>query len=226
MAKTEIIPAILVNDFAELQSDMEMVEGFVKTVQIDVCDGQFTSQPTWPYRKHDENFEKIVSEQEGLPGWEKTNFEIDLMANHPEDKVENWVQAGATRIILHAEVKGGVEAAIAALEGRVEIGLALNESTPIETIAPYRDRIQFVQLMGIDNVGFQHQPFDPKVIGRIKEVRMKFPGMPISVDGGVSLENALDLIDAGADRLVVGSAIFNAENPIDAIHAFKQLLHG
>lgn len=223
MAKTEIIPAILVNDFASLQSDMELVQGFVKTVQIDICDGQFTPQATWPYRKHDENFEKIVSEEEGLPGWEKTNFEIDLMANNPADKVENWVQAGATRIILHAEAKGDINKAIDDLQGRVEIGLALNEGTPLDTIAAYRDRIQFVQLMGVERIGFQHQPFDEQVLGRIKEARLKFPGMPVSVDGGVTLDNAISLIDAGADRLVVGSAIFSSENPIDAIHAFKQL---
>lgn len=225
MAKIEIIPAILVNDFAELQSDIEAVQGFVKTVQIDVCDGQFTPSPTWPYRKHDENFEKIVSEEEGMPGWENTNFEVDLMANNPIDKIENWVQAGATRIVLHAEVKGDLDAAIKELEGRVEIGLALSEGTPVNVIEKYRDRIQFVQLMGIEQIGFQKQPFDPKVLGRIKEVRMKFPGLPISVDGGVSLENATELVDAGADRLVVGSAIFGAEQPIDAIHALKQLLH-
>ena len=225
MAKIEIIPAILVNDYAELQSDIELIEGFVKTVQIDVCDGQFTPQPTWPYRKHDENFERIVSEEEGMPGWEKVNFEIDLMANHPEDKIENWVQAGATRIVLHAEVKGDLEKAINDLTGRVEVGLALSESTPVSVIEKYRDKIQFVQLMGIEQIGFQHQPFDEKVLGRIKEVRMKFPGMPIAVDGGVSLENANNLIDAGADRLIVGSAIFGAEEPIDAIQQFKALLH-
>jgi ribulose-phosphate 3-epimerase len=223
MARTEIIPAILVNDFASLESDIELVKGFVKTVQIDVCDGRFTPQASWPYRKHDDNFEKIVNEENGLPGWEDLNFEIDLMADDPADKIENWVQAGATRIILHAECKGDLDKAIADLSERVEIGLALNESTPIETVAKYRERIQFVQLMGIDNIGFQHQSFDDKVIGRVREAALKYPGLPISVDGGVSLENAQALIDAGATRLVVGSAIFNAENPIDAVEKFRHL---
>jgi ribulose-phosphate 3-epimerase len=228
MAKTEIIPAILVNDFATLQSDMELVQGFVKTVQIDVCDGQFTSQPTWPYRKHDENFEKIVAEEEGLPGWENTNFEIDLMCNDPADKVENWVQAGATRIILHAEARGDIAKAIEMLQGRVEIGLAFNIDTEFEAhvhkLQQSGFEIQSLQFMGIDTIGFQKQPFDEKVLARVRDARMVFPGLSISVDGGVSLENAAALIDAGADRLIVGSAIFGAENPIDAIHAFKQLL--
>lgn len=221
--KVEIIPAILVNDFAALSADMELVKGFVKTVQIDVCDGQFVPNATWPYRKHDENFERIVNEEEGMPGWQDLNFEIDLMANDPADKIENWIQAGATRIILHAEARGCTPEVASSLTGRTEVGLALNEETPAETIGPYRETIQFVQLMGIDRIGFQHQPFDPAVIGRIREVRLKYPGLPISVDGGVTLENAQALIDAGADRLVVGSAIFAAPEPVDALEAFRRL---
>lgn len=223
MRKVEIIPAILVNDFEALSDDIELVRGFAKTVQIDVCDGQFVPNATWPYRKHDDNFENIVNEAEGMPGWQDLNFEIDLMANNPDDKVENWVQAGASRIILHAEVKGDLAGAVKSLEGRVEVGLALNQETPVEAITPYRESIQFVQLMGIDRIGFQHQPFDEKVIGKIREVRLKYPGLPVSIDGGVSLENAQTLMSAGADRLVVGSAIFSAENPVDALEAFRHI---
>jgi ribulose-phosphate 3-epimerase len=72
-------------------------------------------------------------------------------------------------------------------------------------------------------VGFQHQAFDDKVIERVKAVKEAFPDLPISVDGGVSLDNAADLIDAGADRLIVGSAIFAAENPLSAIAEFQAL---
>lgn len=223
MSKVEIIPAILPLDFAEVVDKTELMQGLVETVQIDVCDGQFTSEPTWPYRKHDDNFDKILREEEGLPGWEKLNFEIDLMANKPEEKVDEWVSAGATRIIIHAEAKGDVGRAIGILEGRVEVGLALNIETDLEVINTHREKIQFVQLMGIDHIGFQHQAFDDKVLGKIREVRMKYPGLPISIDGGVSLETAPDLIAAGADRLVAGSAIYNADNPIEAVEKFRQL---
>jgi len=220
---TEIIPAILPMDFAELEDKLALIHGFVKTVQIDACDGQFVQNATWPYRKHDDSFDKMVKEEIGMPGWEDTNFEVDLMANRPEERVEEWISAGASRIVIHAEAKGDIDAAIAKLTDKVEIGLALNEDTPVETISKYHERIQFVQLMGIDQIGFQHQPFDEKVIGRVREVRLKYPGLPIAVDGGVSFENAAELIDAGADRLVIGSAIFNAENPMDAVEKFKSL---
>ncbi|MDB5239344.1 MAG: ribulose-phosphate 3-epimerase, ribulose-phosphate 3-epimerase [Candidatus Parcubacteria bacterium] len=224
MSRAEIIPAILPNDFAEIEEKTSYLKGWVKTIQIDVCDGQFVQNATWPYRKHDDSFEKIMHEEEGFPGWDVFDFEIDLMANRPQDLVEAWVSAGAARIIIHAEATGDVAEAVNMLEGRVEVGLALNIETSLDVIEPLREKINFIQLMGIDNVGFQHQPFDEKVLGRIKEARMKFPGMPISVDGGVSLETAPELMAAGADRLVVGSAIFGSDNIIQAVEDFKALV--
>lgn len=224
MAKSiEIIPAILPMDFEELEEKISLMSGFVKTVQVDVCDGQFVPNATWPYRKPDDSFKKLVHEEMGMPNWQDLNFEIDLMANRPEERVDEWVRAGASRVIIHAESKGDLNRALANLAERVEIGLALNEETPVEAITPYRELINFVQLMGIDRIGFQHQHFDENVIGRVREVRLKYPGLPIAVDGGVSLDNARQLIDTGADRLVIGSAIFEAENPIDAVEKFKRI---
>lgn len=63
--KIEIIPAILPRDFAELEDKASLVQGAVKTVQIDVCDGQFVPNATWPYKKHDDTFEKLLSEDFG-----------------------------------------------------------------------------------------------------------------------------------------------------------------
>ncbi|MEK7609503.1 MAG: hypothetical protein AAB470_00065 [Patescibacteria group bacterium] len=226
--KIEIIPAILPKDFSELEEKIGLVQDYVKTVQIDVCDGQFTPQASWPYKKHDDSFEKIQKEENGLPGWKTLNFEIDLMANKPEEKVDGWVRAGATRIILHVESRGDVGQAIKILKDRAEIGLALNIDTPISEIgnpkfAIDEGSIQFIQLMGIDRIGFQGQAFDSKVIEKIKEIKKMYPQFSVSVDGGVSLENAVQLIDAGADRLVVGSAIFESDNYLDTIRKFKMI---
>jgi ribulose-phosphate 3-epimerase len=219
--KTEIIPAILPMDYTEIEEKISLVKDFVKTVQIDICDGQFTPTPTWPYRKDDDMFGKILKEEEGLPGWEKLNFEIDLMVNHPEQIVDEWVSAGATRIIIHTEAQGDVVAAVDMLVGRVEIALALNIDSPISSIEPFKDKIQGIQLMGIDHIGFQGQAFDVKVIDRVKEARAAYPELPISIDGGVSLDNAQSLYDAGANRLVVGSKIFNADNYLEALQQLK-----
>ncbi len=221
--KVEIIPAILPKDFAELEEKIGLVRDFVKTVQIDVCDGQFTPAPSWPYKKRDDTFEKMLTEEEGLPGWEKLNFEIDLMANKPETVVEDWVRAGATRIIIHVEATGSVTEAVDMLTGRVEVGLALNIDTPIDVIEHYKEKIQFVQCMGITHVGFQGQDFDERVIEKVKAVKAMYPSLTVSVDGGVSLETGPLLIKAGVDRLIVGSAIFNSDNFVEAIDQFKKL---
>jgi ribulose-phosphate 3-epimerase len=229
MSKIEIIPAILPRDFAEVEDKISQIQGLVRTVQIDVCDGQFVPNATWPYRKADDSFKKIVQEADGLPGWKELNFEIDLMVNRPEESVDDWVMAGASRIIIHAEAKGDLAKAVEMLKDRAEVGLALNMDTPIDTIGDPRFRVhegyvQFIQLMGIDRIGFQGEGFDDKVIGRINEARLKYPALPISIDGGVSLETAPALIAAGANRLVSGSGIFGSGNVFEAVQHFKQIV--
>jgi ribulose-phosphate 3-epimerase len=223
--KIEIIPAILPKNFDEVEDKVGLIKDFVKVVQVDVCDGQFVPNATWPYKKEDDSFERILHEEQGLPGWEKLDFEIDLMANDPEKLVEDWVTAGASRIVLHYESEGNVAEAVDMLEGRVELGLALNIDTPIEVIEPFREKIQFIQCMGIDHVGFQGQEFNEVVVEKVRAISEMYPEIPVSVDGGVSLETAKELIDAGVDRLVIGSAIFNADNYTEAVQAFKSLAH-
>ncbi len=225
MNKIEIIPAILVDDFETLQDQIELIKLNTKRIQIDICDGQFVPNASWPYRKPDNNFEMLIREDASLPGWEKIDYEFDLMVNKPEDVVDDWVSVGATRIVLHIESKGNIKSAVEKLLGRVEIGIALNIDTPVQMIndAMINDQIQFIQLMGIDHIGFQGQSFDAKVIEKIAEVKRAFPDLPISIDGGVSLENAQDLIDAGANRLIIGSAIFEAESPLNALEEFQAL---
>ena len=158
-----------------------------------------------------------------MPYWEKLDYEFDLMVNRPEDVVEHWVETGATRIILHVESKGNIDEAISKLEDKAEVGIALNMDTPIEIIEKYSDKITVVQLMAINQIGFQGQEFNEGVLERIRAVKSKYPQLAISVDGGVNLHNAKALIEAGADRLIVGSAIFGADNPIDEIQKFNRI---
>ncbi|MES3031273.1 MAG: hypothetical protein V4697_02565 [Patescibacteria group bacterium] len=205
----EILPAILPKDFAEIEEKIELVRGLSKRVQVDVCDGKFVPSSTWPYKKHDENFEAILHEEKGMPSWEVIDYEFDLMIHEPtEDDARKWLSAGATRIVLHIESSKNLHPALDVLSGLVDIGLALNISTPLESIAEYKDKISYVQLMGIDKVGFQGQRFNPSVVDRVKKVKEMYPDLLVQIDGGVSLENASLLKHAGVDRLVVGSGLF------------------
>ena len=224
MSKIQIIPAILPKDFSEVQEKVESVKDFVKFVQIDACDGQFVPDASWPYRKNDLSFEKIIHEDEGLPFWDKVDYEIDLMANRPEEHVEEWIQAGAARVIIHVEVRGDISKALELIADRAEIGLAINIETSLDVLDQYADKASFIQCMGIDRIGFQGQAFDTAVLDKIKSIKNKYPDKVISVDGGVSLDNALLLIEAGATRLVVGSAIFGSEIPMEEVEKFKRLV--
>lgn len=218
----EIIPAILPNSFSELEEKMTQVNSLVPVVQIDICDGNYTPKATWPYRKPDDSFDAIMREEIGMPFWEDLDFEIDLMARNPETLIPQWVTAGAQRIIIHADSTDKLGEVIDSCKNQVEVGVAIGLTTSLEKVLPYVADISVIQCMGISKIGFQGQTFNEEVYEKIKEVRKALPDMEISVDGGVNLENLDQLIDAGATRLVVGSAIFGQVDIHKAISEFQE----
>jgi len=226
----EIIPAILPKDFAELEEKIDLVAGVLidqnasasgPTIQIDICDGKFTPKSGWPYKKHDNNFEAILAEERGLPHWEDIDFEMDLMIADPELEIEKWIASGAKRLVIHFKSTKNMDRIIGELQGLVEIGIAIDLETPVDDIAPFINDIDFVQCMGIAKPGFQGQPFDDRVIAKVRELKERFPERLVSVDGGVNMETAPLLRDAGADRLIIGSAIFDSENIAETIDGFE-----
>ncbi|TAK56968.1 hypothetical protein EPO17_03210 [Patescibacteria group bacterium] len=218
----QIIPAILPQSFSELEEKMSQVNGLVPLVQIDICDGKYTPKATWPYRKHDDSFDAMMREEIGMPFWEDLDFEIDLMARNPEALIPQWVTAGAQRIIIHADSTDKLGEVIDSCKNQVEVGVAIGLTTPLEKILPYIADISVIQCMGISKIGFQGQNFNEQVYEKIKEVRQALPDIEISVDGGVTLENAQKLIEAGATRLAVGSAIFGEIDIHKAISEFQE----
>ena len=232
----EVIPAILPKDLDDLRDRMAQVSGLAPMVQIDVCDGKFVSSKSWPYVKGGmEEFERIKAEDEGFPFWDSLDFEIDLMVRHPEEVVDSWVMAGAKRLVIHLESAPNVLKIIEKLRGEygtakdeafgLEIGVGMDIQTPNEDVYEILDMIDedgdsiidFVQFMGIDNVGFQGQEFDDRVLEKISDLRNQYPNIQISVDGGVNFDNAADLISAGATRLISGSAVFESGDIAEAV---------
>lgn len=220
----EIIPAIMPKDYEHLDEMMSLFVGVVPLVQLDIMDGKFVPERTWPYSR-DPHFEAISKEEEGMPRWEEIDFEADLMISDPELAVPKWVSAGANRVIVHVESMKDFEVIRAAVpEGMIELGLAINNDTPLSMLDPYLDRIDFVQCMGIAQIGFQGQPFDERVVERVRTLRAMKPEMPISVDGSVNFDTARILADAGATRLVSGSAILEADDFTQAVAQLKNLV--
>lgn len=229
----EVIPAILPGSFEELNSKLSQVHGLVSTVQIDIVDGIFAPSKTWPYVGDEGEFLKLASEKEGFPYWEELDFEIDLMVREPERVFEQWLSAAATALIFHIESTEKLSEIVRDFNDRygratdpyfgVGLGVALNPSTPLRDIEKYIERVNFVQCMGSDRIGFQGTPLDPRVFDHIRALRERYPSLIISVDIGVTLESASKLVEAGANKLVAGSAIFRSSDLAETIKAFKSL---
>jgi len=229
----EIIPAILEKDYEDLKNKIALVRGFVPVVQIDLCDGIFVPTRTWPFSSPggaDEHFQRILNEQEGMPFWEDIDFELDLMVADAVENFDIYTKLGPKRIIFHIEAVGELESFLHFLEGidmyirdSIEIGVAINPSTPPEKIFPLISCIDFVQCMGNDKIGQKGIPLDEQVYGRIKILREKYSDLPIAVDIGVNKSTAPLLVKAGATKLVAGSAIFNVDDIIGTIEEFESL---
>jgi len=202
-------------------------------VQIDFCDGIFVKNKTWPFTTggvDDVKFKSILNEQEGMPFWEDIDFELDLMVADAVENFDIYTKLGPKRIVFHIEAVGDLNEFKDFIEGidvyirdAIQIGVAINTTTPIEQIFPLVNSIDFAQCMGIEKTGFQGQDFDERVLDNIKILKEKFPGITISVDGGVNFETAPKLIKAGADRLVAGSLILKSNDIRETIRELENL---
>ncbi len=241
MTQMQIIPAILEKNFVDVSTRLEQVVGSAKTVQIDVCDGVFVPSVSWPYtapmtaggpNHYDHDFKDIVGGEGevNMPHWEDLDFELDLMVADPKRLLPHLLTIGPSRVIFHAEALKDLESDMYELAKMippiVEIGIAIHLNTNPEILFNLIDEkiISSVQCMGIASIGSQGQPQDERVYANLHTLRSKYPDLPLSVDGAVTLENALKLKEAGASRLVVGSALFSAENPASQIAAFKKVV--
>lgn len=206
----EIIPAILPKTLDELETALERLRGIVPVVQIDLVG------------------ENILAGVEAMPFWEEFDFEFDIMLKDPESHVEQCVALGASRIVVHAEAKNAKRAleSMQHLRGgsyAVEVGIALRAHDESSALAPFEGLFDYVQVMGIDTIGVQGQPPDPhgKEIELLKALRALYPTLPLQCDGAVAA-HPRELVDAGATRLVIGSAITLADNPSEALERLRK----
>lgn len=227
---TEITPAILVKDFNELNEKLAKFVNITNIVQIDICDGNFVPNTSWPMHQRDrENIQSVLDEEYGLPFWEQLDFEFDLMVLNAHKQFDFFTRLGAKRIVFHLEAeteddfKEFLESLDPYIKDNIEIGLALNTTTNIEKLDPFINYVDFIQCMGIERVGFQGEPFDEKVLTQIKNLKEKYPEIKISIDGSVNQNTAPLLLEAGADRLVIGSALLNSYDIGETIKEFELL---
>jgi ribulose-phosphate 3-epimerase len=143
------------------------------------------------------------------------------MVNHPEKVIEDWLKAGAKRIIVHAEAMIDESFVLAKCkEYGAEVMLAANPETPAERLLKHKDDFKYFQLLGV-KPGWAGQNFRPEVINKLKLLRKQAPDAIIEVDGGINPETARLVKEAGADIAVSASYIFGSN---DSKSKFEELL--
>ncbi len=224
----DLIPAILQKSLTEITLQLKQVVGIAPTVQLDVVDGIFTPEYSWPYTPQgSEEFSAICSGSEALPLREEFNFEIDLMVVKSARDAGEWVSAGASRIVIHAESPDASIALNALKASRqsaypIVVGVALTSTASPRALTPFEGLFDYVQVMGIAEIGRQGEPFDKHALTLIRELKATYPTLPIQIDGGVREDIIKELLGAGATRLVVGSAIFAHGDPRVHLRALKE----
>ena len=212
-------PSMLSADFSCLGEELEkIVAGGAKYVHIDVMDGAFVPNISFgmPVMKSIQKWK----EERGV----NLIFDVHLMIEEPVRFIQEFKDAGADIITVHAESTKHLNRTIAAIkEADMKVGVALNPATPLSVLDYVLDDIDMILIMSV-NPGFGGQSFIPQTMQKIKDTKALIGDreIDIQVDGGVNLKNAKEIIAAGANVLVAGSAVFG-ENTLEQCKEFKNL---
>jgi ribulose-phosphate 3-epimerase len=218
-----IAPSILSADFARLGEEVRAIEaGGADHIHVDVMDGHFVPNITMG---------PVVVQW--LRPLTKKVLDCHLMIAPADPYIAAFAKAGADIVTVHAEAGPHLHRSLQAIraEGK-RAGVALNPATPVSAVAHVIDAIDLLLVMSV-NPGFGGQSFIRDALTKLRQARDLIGGRPIDleVDGGISPENALDVVRAGADVLVAGSAIFAGNDPttyarrIAAIRSAAATLH-
>jgi len=212
-----IVPAIIPKTADEVRV-FALGLSFSPELHLDVVDGQYVPHVSWPY-------EPAGSPREIKQATDIYTLEVDLMVKDPLTAADSWLAAGADMLVFHTDTIGVEAFARFVTTAKISVGIASDNDVPIETLLPYLDVADYVQLMGIAKVGSQGQPFDERVLDRIKELKQSFPNLPITIDGSVNAKTIKRLAEAGADRFICGSAIVAAVDPKEAHAELSALIN-
>jgi ribulose-phosphate 3-epimerase len=212
-----IAPSILSADFSKLAEAVQLAErAGADVIHVDIMDGHFVPNLTLGPQ-----LVASIRRETGLP------IDVHLMVERPREFVPLFHEAGADWISIHVEATAHLNKDLNLIRslGR-KAGAALNPATPIGMLEEVLDDLDYILIMSV-NPGWGGQSFIPSCLDKIRRLRdwIRDEGriIPVEVDGGIKLDNAADIIRAGMEIVVAGSAIFAAPDPAAAIRAFKDI---
>ena len=215
--KPKIAPSILAADFANLQRDVEMLnESDADYIHVDIMDGLFVP-----------NISFGIPVTEAIHRHARKPLDVHLMIMDPDNYLEAFKNAGASIISVHYEACKHLNRSLQAIRQLgIKAGVAINPHTPVELLSDSLEMLDLVCIMSV-NPGFGGQKFIENTyskVSRLKEmIDTKGSETLIEIDGGVNLDNAPKLMEAGADVLVAGSFVFNSSNPKETISELKNI---
>ena len=215
----KLAPSILSADFANLQLALSQCdEGGAHWIHVDVMDNQFVPNLTIG--------PPVVK---SLRPNTKKFLDVHMMVIEPEKLVESFARAGADSITFHIEATDDPQSVIDLIKATgAKVGISIKPATPLDEIEPYYDQIDLVLVMSVDP-GFGGQGYLDGSTERVEKVKQILiekslqDRVLIEVDGGIKLHNAEEVINAGANVLVAGSAIFGADDPVQIMKDFYLL---
>jgi ribulose-phosphate 3-epimerase len=213
----EIVPSILSADFARLAEEIARVErGGATILHLDVMDGHFVPNLTIG--------PPVV---ESIRKSTRLHLDVHLMIENPERYVTSFVEAGANSVSVHYEACRHLDGTLGMIRAAGAMaGVVLNPATPVAVLEDVLEVADYVLLMSV-NPGFGGQKLIPYVLEKVRKLnamrRAKQLALPIEIDGGVHRENLAEVVRAGCDWIVTGSAVFHSPDPEAAVREMREI---